>query len=130
MTDRQHWLFHANPARSDVPEQLRAGRPEARRCVTQHAREIAVGDGAVLWLSGRAAGVYAVGEVVEAAADDLERSCLLRWHDLRPDRPISKQQLLAAGGFEGARIIRQPMAGNPLRLTDEEWAVIDRLLET
>ncbi len=38
-----------------------------------------------------------------------------------------KADLLAAGGFEQARIIRQPMAGNPTKLSDGEWRVIERL---
>ncbi len=43
------------------------------------------------------------------------------------DHPILKTDLLAAGGFEQASIIRQPMAGNPTKLTDDEWRVVDRL---
>lgn len=40
---------------------------------------------------------------------------------------ILKSDLLAAGGFEDARIVRQPMAGNPTLLTDDEWDVIESL---
>ena len=104
--------------------------------MTQHAGDIGVGDGVLLWLSGPRAGVYAIGEVaddVELDADqpvDARRpawSCLLRWVDVRPDDPISKALLLAAGGFAQARIVRQPMGGNPLRLTAGEWDVVQAL---
>ena len=137
---RGYWLFHANPARFPVFEQLLDGQMEVQRCVTQHRADISTGDGAVLWLSGKAAGVYAIGEVVGEPADVVADegavqavrpptsvSCLLRWSDVRPHDPISKHELLASGRFAAARIIRQPMAGNPLRLTEGEWEAVQDL---
>lgn len=135
---RQFWVFHAAPKRSSVLDDLRRGEVLTRRCVTQHARDVRVGDGAILWLSGRDAGVYAVGEVAKGVVVDDDqppgagrrpsRSCLLRWHDVRPEDPVLKARLLAVCGFAQARIVRQPMGGNPLRLTPEEWDVVSALL--
>ncbi len=53
--------------------------------------------------------------------------CPLHWTHNLVDRPVLKTDLLAAGGFEKARVIRQPFAGNPMLLTDTEWNLIERL---
>ena len=99
------------------------------------------GDNAALWVSGKRAGVYATGYVMDSPyigrADDewiepADRGkelnfCPIQWTENSVDRPILKGDLLAAGGFEQARIIRQPWAGNPMKLTNAEWRVIERL---
>ena len=79
--------------------------------------------------------MYAIGEVVGDVGVDADdpsarrpsRSCLLRWDDPRPDDPILKAMLLEVGGFAKARIVRQPMGGNPLRLTPREWDAVRAL---
>jgi hypothetical protein len=124
-----------------VLDHILDGRTDIAWSVTQHLDDVSVDDNAVLWVSGPRAGVYAIGVVTGApkegfAGDDWldpadrgkkRQFCPLRWTDIRVDHPILKTDLLTAGGFDQARIIRQPMAGNPMKLTDEEWAVIEGL---
>ena len=52
--------------------------------------------------------------------------CPLHWTEVYVDHPILRSDLLEAGGFEHANIIRQPFADNPVNLTDDEWIIIER----
>ena len=136
-----NWLFQGNPKRYPVLDHLLDGEMEVDWSVTRHLDEISGGDNAALWVSGKRAGVYATGYVMDSPyigrADDewiepADRGkelnfCPIQWTENRVDRPILKGDLLAAGGFEQARIIRQPWAGNPMKLTNAEWRVIERL---
>ena len=136
-----NWLFQGNPKRYPVLDHLLDGERVISWSVARHLDALAVGDNAALWVSGERAGVYAIGHVTgspfegEAGDDWLDPSdhgkrlsfCPLEWTDARVDHPILKVDLLAAGGFEQSRIIKQPMAGNPFLVTDEEWQVIERL---
>ena len=136
-----NWLFQGNPKRFPVLDHLLDGETEISWSVSQHLEDVSTDDNAVLWVSGTRAGVYAIGHVTglpfldvasEEWIDPSDRGkslhfCPLRWTEIRVDHPILKTDLLTAGGFEQARIIRQPMAGNPMRLTDGEWRLIERL---
>lgn len=136
-----NWVFQGNPKRYPILERLRSGEREFGWSCSQHLDDLQGGDNVVLWASGPHAGVYAIGVVDgspfedEAGEDWLDPDdhgrtmwfSPLRLTDVRVDNPILKADLLDAGGFENARIIRQPMAGNPTLLTDDEWDVIERL---
>lgn len=136
-----NWLFQGNPKRYPVLDHLLEDEQFVGWSVTRYLKELAEGDKAVLWVSGKRAGVYAIGTVLGSPelgpADDewidpAERRmqayfCPLHWEENLVDRPILKVDLLAAGGFDHAQIIRQPWAGNPMILTDEEWWIIDCL---
>jgi len=136
-----NWLFHGNPKRFPIIEDLRDGGAETNWGITQHLDDVSIGDNAAIWVSGPKAGVYAVGYVADATFFGFKNSdwvnpkdrgargnfCPLHLTDILADRPVLKPDLLAAGGFEKARVIRQPFAGNPLLLTDAEWKLINRL---
>jgi hypothetical protein len=133
-----NWLFQGNPKRSPVLDRLLDGQSDISWCMTQHVGDVSLHDHAVLWVSGARAGVYAIGYVTGPPQQDvageerLDRGkpgyfCPLRWTEIRVERPILKTDLLASVGFEQARIIRQPMAGTPMKLTDGEWRLIERL---
>ncbi len=135
------WVFQGNPKRFPVLDHLRDGETETSWSMTQHLDDVSIHDNALLWVSGDRAGIYAIGYVTEPAFEDIASEewldpadrgkrlhfCPLRWTEVRVDHPILKTDLLDAGGFEHARIIRQPMAGNPTKLTDDEWRVVERL---
>ena len=108
-----NWLFQGNPKRYPVLDHLLDGEMDVDWSVTRHLDEISGGDNA---------------EWIEPADRGKELNfCPIQWTENRVDRPILKGDLLAAGGFEQARIIRQPWAGNPMKLTNAEWRVIERL---
>lgn len=135
------WIFQGNPKRYPVLDHLLDGEREINWSVARHLDDIQVGDNAALWVSGDRAGIYAIGQVTGELYEDVADSdwidpkdrgkvfmfCPLRWDDVRIEHPILKTDLLGAGGFEQARIIRQPMAGNPFKVTEDEWRMIQRL---
>ena len=137
-----NWLFQGNPKRYPVLDHLLDGEMQVDWSVAQHLDEISGGDNAALWVSGKRAGVYAIGHVIDVPAlghaddewvDPSDRGrerhfCPIQWTENRVGRPILKVDLLLAGGFDQARIIRQPWAGNPIKLTDAEWRVIQTLV--
>jgi len=136
-----NWLFQGNPKRYPVLDHLLDGDTDVEWSVSRYLNDLFVGDNAALWVSGSRAGVYAIGNVSDdpetGHADDewIDRAdrgkegwfCPLHWTDVRVDYPILRSDLLEAGGFEHANIIRQPFAGNPFKLTDDEWMIIERL---
>ncbi len=136
-----NWLFHGNPKKFPIVDHLRNGGHDTNWPITQHLDDVSVGDNAALWINGPGSGVYAIGYVASAPFfgfrdDDWinpedrgveDNFCALRWTDILVDRPVLKPDLLAAGGFSEARVIRQPFGRNPLRLTDAEWRLIERL---
>jgi len=136
-----NWLFHGNPKRFPIIDDLRDGDADTNWVITQHLDDVSVGDNTALWVSGPSAGVYAVGYITDAVFSGSKNEdwldpddhgaegnfCPLHWTDILADRPVLKSDLLAAGGFEKARVIRQPFAGNPMLLTDAEWTLINRL---
>lgn len=136
-----NWVFQGNPKRFPVLDHLLDGETEIAWSVTQHLDDVSIHDNAVLWVSGDRAGIYAIGSVAGSPFEDVASDewldpadrgkrlhfCPLKWTDVRVDHPILKADLLNAGGFENARIIRQPMAGNPTKLTDDEWRIVERL---
>ncbi|WP_432494126.1 hypothetical protein [Kineococcus gypseus] len=115
-------------AASDPPE-LR-GAPAGRavrlsRCVhpTYRLDLLAPGQPVLLWRSGPAAGVRAVGEVLAGAVDGAVQVLL------RPLRePVPRAELLGDARFRGAEVVRVPVGANPSYLrADELAAVLERL---
>ncbi|WP_432536327.1 hypothetical protein [Kineococcus arenarius] len=115
-------------AASDVPELTGApaGAPvHLRRCVhpTYRLGLLRPGQAVLLWRSGRAAGVRAVGEVLSAPADG---AVGVRLHPLA--QPVARTDLLADARFRAAEVVRVPVGANPSYLTSAALeAVLGRL---
>ena len=131
------WVVQCNPRVTDIFASARTALPESW-CVKRHAKEIRRGDRVVLWLSGTAAGVYALGEVT--ADVDLGTSArqgagpspaLQATLDLFLnlfDRPVTRTVLKTDPRFAAEPILRQPFAANPHRLSATAFdAILDRV---
>lgn len=140
----QTWIFQANPRRYEIMSVLKNGDPIETWSITQHVDEIDPGDRAVLWVGGpNAPGVYAIGGVTgerfTAVIDDPHwrntedrmrprLRCPVHFDTILLGNPIPKADLRSDARFVRSRIITQPFAGNPFRVTDTEWqAIADRL---
>jgi 5-methylcytosine-specific restriction protein A len=133
-----HWLFQANPGRYDLLSVLKRGEPVEAWSISRHRAEIGPDDDAVMWIGGPHAGVYAIGRVSDIpydgeSGDDWEREedrrqpmtfVPLKLDESFPDAPVLKRDLIQDERFAAARIITQPQAGNPFRLSDAEWDAI------
>lgn len=56
------WIFQANPNMYDIETSLRAERHEKWN-LRQHRKDVDVNDRVLIWISGKKAGIYAVGTV-------------------------------------------------------------------
>jgi predicted RNA-binding protein with PUA-like domain len=128
-----HWLLQCNPDRYDIdnPDWL------TRWSFAQQglAAKLHPGDQVVIWLSGKAAGVYATAKVAEGEpyedqtdtgfkhAEDIgRRFWSVHLQDGRPlDRPVLKSTLRADPRFAHAQILKIPRKANPFPVSDKEW---------
>jgi MoxR-like ATPase len=137
------WLFQANPAVWNLAEKLRdrsVGDDETWS-VSRFRNEMGPGQLAVLWMGGENAGVYALGELVDAP---FERRTADFWPDRSErgetewavpfvytqilDRPITKTALLAHPVLKDLSVIRGPMGTN-FKITPEQWQALQELIE-
>lgn len=130
------WLLQCNPRLTDILTSARTALPDAW-CVKRHTREIRRHDRVVLWLSGAAAGVYALGEVTAdvrpsvphtgAGAPSVTTAHLDLFVDLF-DRPVRRDVLQADPRFADEPILRQPFAANPHRVSAGAFdAILERV---
>src|SRR4051812_2923132 len=78
---RRTWIFQANPQKYRIFDSLQSVQEEWWT-LNQFTREVHVGDRVLIWVSGKNAGIYAIGTVVEepiVRPDSVEE--LIRWVD-------------------------------------------------
>ncbi len=135
------WLFQCNPRVWDIFawwEDTGGAETIETWSVSRHQRDVQVGDGAVLWVSGKEAGVYGIGSVSDepylgtseskywsdpaaASAEDWYCGLDLR---MRFASPIRKDALKLDPRFASALVLRIPGGGTPMRLSGPEWDTI------
>ena len=136
------WIFQGNPQRYRLADAVRT-YTQLTWNVTRYRADVALGDRVVLWQSGPQAGIYAAARVTEGPqegpqvpADDRFRldptldgsvRCVLEIDQVLADRPILKDEVVAAGLSELA-VLRFPQATN-YRVKADEWPILQRLLE-
>jgi predicted RNA-binding protein with PUA-like domain len=135
-----HWLVQSNPAKWRVREFFAHGNQLESWSITRYRDQIQQGDDVALWLSGREAGVVALGvvtgDVEDVVGDDgpywtdpadahaVRMRMPLRLTEAFLDAPVTREELRHDRRFAGATILSQPFAGNPFPLTDEAWTAI------
>jgi predicted RNA-binding protein with PUA-like domain len=129
----RRWLFQGNPDLWPVLDVLARGEPIRSWTALRYRDLLAPGDGGMLWISGRHAGVYAVGAVTGTPEPSAPgRTGRPRWHvgvELEAlEEPIPRDELRADPRWAHAAILRAPRSANPFPVTAEEWAAVeDRL---
>jgi hypothetical protein len=106
--------------------------------IARHLDDIRPGDDFALWISGKEAGVYAIGKVT-SYPDGPFRPSGPYWidppdHDVWGveldtrrylfDHPILKSDLIIHPDFAKSLVVRMPGSANPIPLTSAEWQVI------
>ncbi|WP_371518055.1 EVE domain-containing protein [Kitasatospora sp. NBC_01300] len=129
------WILVCNPARFRIDD-LRADNGELDSwTVRRYLNEMQEGDPFALWVSGPGGGVVALGELTgEPRWSGDERADHQYWveppgaRDAVPlkvekwlESPIPRAWFIDNEVFAGAGILSQPFAGNPHRLTNEQW---------
>lgn len=136
-SDTKYWLFQANPARYRIHDSLRREVEEWWN-LNQHASDVRVGDHVTIWISGKDAGIYATGKVIEGPVitpdsipgqgywenrnDGLKEKprVRVRYDRILFDRPLLKVFLEADPELWDMKILRSPRGTN-FSLSDGEW---------
>lgn len=135
------WFLQANPKHYDIDSAL-ATLDRIWWRVPQYTAEIQFGDVVVLWRSGKEAAIVGLGRVVaepqlrlmdpaekrfalseDEEADDVTRALI----HLRRVPAVAKERVRALPELHEHQIVRAPM-GTVFAISDEEWAVLSRLL--
>lgn len=138
-----YWLFQGNPKYYRVIDGIRDFE-QMPWLVTRYAKDIALGDGVLVWVSGKEAGIYALAEVTEPAQvlsqlpdrkywTDASRAvdkaqAMIKFKQKLLERPLLKINLLLDPVLKNLLVIRAPNATN-FKVTPEEWQRVRELLK-
>lgn len=139
------WIFQANPNKYRIEESLQIEGAELWN-LNQHTTEVEVGDRVLVWISGRKAGIYAIGTVTTSPLLQADSTTGQEyWRDPREgrrakarvgvrydrvllDRPLGKTYLEWDPQLRNLAILRRPRGTN-FTVSEEEWAALRVWLE-
>ncbi|QIZ71415.1 EVE domain-containing protein [Oxynema aestuarii] len=138
-----YWLFQGNPKYY----KLRAAMRNFERMswlVTRYEKDIAPGDGVLVWISGADAGIYAIAEVIEPATKLIEVLDIGYWLDkskigTRPqawirfttkllDKPLLRSHLTKDEVLKDLAMIKNPNQTN-FKVSSDRWKRVYELLK-
>ena len=138
-----YWLFQGNPKYYRVFDGIRDFE-QMPWLVTRYGKDIAPGDGVLVWVSGKEAGIYAIAEVTEPAQVLIKLPDCKYWADASRatgkqqaiiqftnkllDRPLLKTDLVKDPILKNLLVIRAPSATN-FKVTPEQWQRVEELLD-
>lgn len=130
-----YWLFQNNPKYYRVVDAIRECE-EMPWLVTRYREKITVGDGVLVWISGKQAGIYAIAQVIESATVPTEMPDQDYWIDTsraqgKPHvkikflrkllgQPLRRRELRYEPVLKDLLVIRAPHSTN-FKVTPEQW---------
>lgn len=138
------WILTCNPERFDIHALRRAGEDLDSWTVRVHLNDMVDGEPFALWVTGTNAGIIAIGHLIDSPIQipppttndpHWKVNSEAEWAvpvqvDSWLDNPVPKASLQGDQRLREAKILRQPFAANPLRLTDNELEAITELANT
>jgi len=130
-TSMAYWLFQGNPKYYRIIDGIR-DFTQMPWLVTRYAKEMQPGDGVLIWMSGKDAGVYAISELLEPPQLIPSPPDIGYWLDKslmgkRPqaiirfiERPLLRSELKQDPVLKSLVVLRQPNATN-FKVTPAEW---------
>ena len=141
------WIFQANPKEYDILNALSDEKLENKIhwYVGQHKKRIKKGHVALIWMSGKESGIYAVAQImsdpIETEEDEAEKPY---WLSTEKDttstlrvrlkivktminNPVFRHEVKAKESLKSLSILRFAQGTN-FPVTDDEWAVISGLI--
>jgi hypothetical protein len=104
--------------------------------VTRYAKDMAVGDGVLIWKSGDQAGIYAIAQIIEppniiasppdigcwinASRVGVKPYAKIRFTSKLLEKPLLREHLKQDLVLKNLMVIRQPNATN-YKITQQEW---------
>ncbi|MFN7515281.1 MAG: EVE domain-containing protein [Dolichospermum sp.] len=138
-----YWLFQGNPKYYRVLEAIKELK-EIPWLVTRYAKDIAAGDGVIIWLSGSQGGIYATAEVIEPAQFLTEipdkkywvdstralgkQQAIIRFTNKFVESPLLKNQLQEDSVLKNLLVLRAPNSTN-FKVSSEEWEQVQKLIQ-
>ena len=141
------WIFQANPNRYDILNALLDSKLKKQVwLVNQHKDEIKEGDIALIWMSGREAGIYAITKIISNPAfikdppeeakywtskEDKEKTRLrvkIKIIKNLVNNPILREEIKSTNGLTNMTILRFSQGTN-FPVTDDEWEIIRKKVE-
>jgi EVE domain len=139
----RYWLFQANPKYSQILQAI-AELEQIHWLVTRYFQHITPGDGVLVWVAGKRAGVYAIAQVIEPPQFLDAPPELAYWttptramsrfyapvqltHKLL-ERPLLKAEAYVDPILRSLEVLRAPHNTN-FRVTAEQWARVQTLIE-
>lgn len=136
-----YWLFQGNLKYYRVLEAIK-DLEEMPWPVTRYIKDVAVGDGVLVWVAGAEAGIYAIAEITEPPQIFAELPDAQYWIDpLRAQgkqqakirfvrkllgQPLRKPELKEDQILKNLLVMRAPNSTN-FKVTDEEWKRVHHL---
>jgi hypothetical protein len=138
------WIFQANPKISRIFESLQNEDCELWSC-RQHSKKIKAGDRALIWISGKKPGIYAVGKILTDPSlqpdtptglkywtnpfDGIatEERVWVEYERRMLDKPLLKEYIRCDPQLWELKILRAPFGTNFL-VEHEEWEAIESWL--
>ena len=112
--------------------------------VTRYGKDIVPGDGVLVWVCGKEAGIYAIAKVTEPAQvitklpdrkywADASRAtgkqqAIIQFTNKRLDKPLLKTDLVKDPILNNLLVIRAPNSTN-FKITLEQWQRVQELLD-
>ena len=142
---RRTWIFQGNPNKYRLEDSLTTEQEEYWN-LNQHAKSVRCGDRVLIWISGDAAGIYAIGRVMtnpqiqsdspiglnywNNRADGLKPKArvLVRYERLLFHQPLRKAYFQADPDLWDMTILHAPRATN-FSVTADEWRAIRTWLD-
>lgn len=136
-----YWLFQGNPKYYRIIDGIRDFE-QMPWLATRYAKEMAAGDGVLIWKSGDQSGIYAIAEIIEppkiiASPPDIGywidtsrvgvKPCArIRFTSKLLEKPLLRENLKQDPVLKNLIVIRQPNATN-YRITQQEWQRVHEL---
>lgn len=133
------WILSCNPKTFDLHAFRDAGQELTSWSVARFREELAAGDPFALWITGPKGGLVARGRLTGPPELDSgtpkeywNKDPGVRWYAQLEvehwlDAPVPRELLVKDPVMATASLVTQPFAGNPHRLTREQWDLVVRL---
>jgi predicted RNA-binding protein with PUA-like domain len=137
-----YWLFQGNPKYYRILDAIEA-LEEMPWLVTRYAKQIAVGDGVLVWMAGAESGIYAIAEITQPPQILTEIPDLEYWlqkKNTKADKPrvqlrfirkllgqpLRRHELKNDQILKHLTVIRAPNSTN-FKVTSEQWERVYQL---
>lgn len=136
-----YWLFQANPKYYRITDAIR-DLDTMPWLVTRYSKDMAVGDGVLVWIAGNEAGIYAIAEIIATPQPldnlpdaqywvDSNRAqgktfAQIRFLRKLLGQPLRKKELKEDQILKNLLVMRAPNSTN-FKVTLEEWERVNQL---